>query len=355
MLEYPLTLAVLPLLCLRPRRGGASNDEVPVPGRVPALAAMLVVLGVVIVTRLVAAVPETVTVFLVIALFGLLGYVLSKLPAATSACLVAAVVLLSMFGDGDITQRERTFYGTYEIRASGDLASLSHGTTLHGLQSRVAGEEQEPATYYARSGPLGDIMEVDQPRDVVAVGLGIGTLAAYGRPGDTYTFLEIDQTVVDIARDERYFTYLSGSDADVSVQVGDGRLLAGELPPLNSDLVILDAFSSDAIPVHLLTHEAFDVYAEGLRDDGAIAVHISNRHFDLVPVLASAADHLGWEGVVRNYAGGDSLSTPSKWVLLTADNQLMHSLTLEPGWSSMSPSRRVPWTDDYSSVLTILR
>ena len=354
VLEYPLTLALLPLLCLGLRGESTSGKAPSVPGRRPVLLVMVLTLALLVATRLVPGVSGSITVFLAIAAFGLLGYVLSRLPGATAGCLVVVVVALTLFADGDIDSRERTFYGTYEVRTSGALTSLTHGTTMHGLQSRTAEEEREPTTYYARTGPLGDIMEVHGARDVIAVGLGIGTLAAYGESGDKYTFLEIDQAVVDIAQDQRYFTYLSGSDADVHVRVGDGRLLAGELPARQADLVVLDAFSSDAIPVHLLTHEAFDVYADRLRPGGAIAVHISNRHFDLVPVLAATADHLGWEAAVGSGVGG-GLSTPSRWVLLGSDQAAIDALSSRNEWSSLDASRRVDWTDDYSSVLTVLK
>lgn len=357
VLEYPLTLALLPLLCLLPRGLRARGGRIAVLRRRSVLAVLLLALGIAVVARLVPGDSGVVTAYLAIAAFALLGYVLSRFPAAASGGLVVLVVAGALFGNSDIAQRERTFYGTYEVKTAGSsLTSLSHGTTLHGLQSRTPTEEREPTTYYARSGPLGDIMDVVRPHDVVAVGLGIGTLVAYGAAGDAYTFLEIDRAVVDIAEDERYFSYLSGADADVQVRVGDGRLLATDLPAGGSDAVILDAFSSDAIPVHLLSHEAFDVYAERLRPGGAIAVHISNRHFDLVPVLAATADHLGWRGVVGNHpGGGDDLSTPSTWVLLTADPEVSDALSDRSGWRSLDASRRVVWTDDYSSVLTVLK
>ena len=153
-------------------------------------------------------------------------------------------------------------------------------------------------------------------RDVAVVGLGAGTVAAYGEPGQAMTFFEINPAVVSVARDPSLFTYLTDSSADVSVVTGDGRLGLESVPEASADLIVLDAFSSDSIPVHLLTQEAVRMYAARLRPGGLLAIHISNSTFDLRPVLRADADALGWAGLVGRGGGSDPGATPSTWVVL---------------------------------------
>ena len=160
----------------------------------------------------------------------------------------------------------------------------------------------EPLSYYHRAGPLGEVIEslqADHPSlRIGAVGLGAGAIAAYGRPGDSYRFFEIDPTVVDIARDAASFRYLADSPASIDVVVGDGRLELEETPPEAFDLLVLDAFSSDAVPVHLLTSEALDTAMRTVAPGGVIAVHISNRFLDLEPIVAAAARDNGFVSIL---------------------------------------------------------
>jgi hypothetical protein len=166
------------------------------------------------------------------------------------------------------------------------------------------------------------------------------------------TFFEIDPEIVDIARDRQFFTYLSDSKADVGTVVGDGRLEIAAEPKGSFDLVVLDAFSSDAIPMHLLTVEAMRTYADRLGPDGLLAVHISNRVFDLEPVLAGAARELGWTGAV-GYGGTGDGALPSKWVVLSPSRETARAFAGSPGWKALD-GPTVTWTDDYSSLLSVL-
>ena len=186
------------------------------------------------------------------------------------------------------------------------------------------------------------------------VGLGAGTVAAYGHPGESMTFFEINPAVVAVARDTHLFTYLHDSKADVHVVVGDGRLGLQNVPNASDDLIVLDAFSSDSIPVHLLTREAIEIYARELRPGGLLVFHISNNTFDLRPVLRAAADELGWTAIVGGSktprSRGDTRAPGSCW-----RGRRRTSVTCgSPGWSPL-PQRSVAWTDDYSSVLRVLR
>ena len=208
--------------------------------------------------------------------------------------------------------RDRTFYGSYRVTGTAERHSLIHGTTLHGWELLDGPNAGEPTSYYSRSGPIGDVMTAygGDPafRRVGLVGMGVGTLAAYGRPGQRMDFYEIDPAVVRIARDSGLFGFLGRSAADVRVVIGDGRLGLMGAPDAAYGLVVLDAFSSDAIPAHLLTEEAIAGYRRKLAPGGVLAVHITNRHLDLAPVLAAEAAAAGAGGRCgANESGGGDL------------------------------------------------
>ena len=183
---------------------------------------------------------------------------------------------------------------------------------------------------------------------------GAGTVAAYGTEGQRFSFVEIDPAVVDIAKDPRFFSYLADSKAEIDVQVGDGRLALEAMPDASLDLILLDAFSSDSIPVHLLTVDAMRSYASKLRSGGLLLVHISNRVFDLRPVVRGAADDLGWQAIYASKGGAVEGGSSSQWVALTADSARVEALQRQKGWGPL-PDRSITWTDDYSSVLSVLR
>ena len=232
------------------------------------------------------------------------------------------------------------------------LHSLVHGTTVHGSQFQDA-RGSEPTTYYVRNGPLGTIFGAGPFSDVAVIGLGAGGIAAYGEQGMDLTFFEIDPEIVDIAQNPRFFTYLRDSPARIDTVVGDGRLKIADEPRGAFDLVVLDAFSSDAIPMHLLTVEAMRTYAARLGEDGLLAVHISNRVFDLEPVLRGAARELGWHGAI-GYGGTGEGSQASRWVVLSPSGDVTARLAASTGWRPLG-GREVQWTDDYSSIVDVLR
>jgi SAM-dependent methyltransferase len=279
-------------------------------------------------------------------------------PAAwTSVVMVSGVVAVLFFG-GSVIERDRTFYGSYRVTGSGENHYLYHGTTLHGwevLRGRNAGE---PTSYYTRGSPIGDVMKAygDGPglARVALVGVGVGTLAAYGNSGQRFDFYEIDPAVVRIARDSGHFRYLSSSAADVRVILGDGRL---ELSRARSSygLIVLDAFSSDAIPAHLLTVEALEGYRRKLAPGGLLAIHISNRHLRLEPMLAAQARGLGMVAVQRHDSFPSRLGSASHWVVLARRDADIARLQDLPGWSPAKPEAGVrAWTDDYSSLVEVL-
>lgn len=191
------------------------------------------------------------------------------------------------------------------------------------------------------------------------VGLGTGALAAYGRTGQSMTFFEIDRATEKIARDPRLFRYLADSKAEVEVVLGDGRLSLQDESAGKFDLLVLDAFSSDAIPVHLLTKEAVELYQSRLRPRGLLLFHISNRHLDLAPVIANIARVTGLSGV-RQFDptfDADQGRLPSSWIVLTNDDDRLGRLASDPLWSDLREAGTSgrPWTDDFSHVLGALR
>ncbi|MGD8200810.1 fused MFS/spermidine synthase [Ornithinimicrobium sp. W1679] len=285
----------------------------------------------------------------------LLGWLAVRRPAPVAVA-IALVMTLPVFLGDPVIQRDRTFYGSYTVREADGVRVFTHGTTLHGQQS-LGEDSGEPRTYYARSGPVGSALDVlDNPASIGVVGLGVGTIAAYGQPGQRMAFFEIDPEVVEVASNPDLFTYLSTSPADIEHIVGDGRLTLAEQSPGSFDVIFLDAFTSDAIPVHLLTTEAFDTYDRALADGGLLMVHISNRVFDLEPVVASAADQLGWEALVGFVEADEQTGgTPTQWVALTSDPTLLQALQDDDQMWRTPGERRVTWTDDYSSVLRVLR
>ena len=260
----------------------------------------------------------------------------------------------------------RSFFGVYTIasRSDGDARLLLHGTTIHGVQLRGSAERERSATsYYAAPSGIG-LALATAPNDarIGVVGLGTGTVACYARPGQRWTFYEIDPAVADIARDPRQFTFLSRCLPDVPILIGDARLTLERAQSASLDLLVIDAFSSDSIPMHLLTLEAFEAYRRVLPRNGLLLIHISNRHLDLRPVVAEAASR-GWTARALRYSPTSAdisrnQHTASLWVALSPSPETIAALDkARPGaWQPLE--RRAgfrSWTDDYGSVLPVLR
>ncbi len=267
---------------------------------------------------------------------------------------------------------ERNFYGVVSVRelgepgSSSDRYALVHGVTIHGYQFVIGGLRDFPTSYYGETGG-GGLAILNHPKRghamrVGVLGLGIGTLASYGQPGDVYRFYEINPLVIQLAEGQGgYFSFLADSQAKIEIVPGDARLsLERELASIGSqnyDVLALDVFSSDSIPVHLLDREAFDLYLQHLQPDGILAVHISNSHLDFVPVVWTLADYFGLNRIVIEDPGLGVENLPSIWVLLTRDPSLIETPTLlsraRPMDGYVSPVRL--WTDDYSNLFQILK
>jgi spermidine synthase len=266
-----------------------------------------------------------------------------------------------------VLARERSFYGAYTVRASATYHHLQHGNTLHGAQDTRPAYRTTPLTYYHAGGPLGTLFARaprlapgSAPRRVAVVGLGAGTVACWGRPGERWTFYEIDPLMVRFARDPRLFTYLRDCPPRSDVVLGDARLSLARAPRGAYDLILLDAFSSDAIPTHLLTREAVALYLDRLAPDGVLAVHVSNRYLRLAPVVARLAAGAGAVAVEGRDVSGASLRNPflasSAWVIVARDHRALGALAAAPGWRDLAaPPDARPWTDDYTDVLAAVR
>jgi hypothetical protein len=230
------------------------------------------------------------------------------------------------------------------------------------MQSLDAGHRLEPLTYYHRTGPFGDaqqaIAHLREPGHVAAIGLGVGTLAAYVRPGQHWTFYEIDPAIERIARDTRLFTFLRECGAACEVRLGDARLSLAERGP-QYNLMVLDAFSSDAIPMHLLTDEAMAVYVARLAPHGVLAFHISNRHLALGGIVGRLAQAHGLVALQRRdrkrEAGWPPDKTPSEWVMMARTRDDLGGLAHDQAWTSPPVTASTPlWSDDFSNIFQVL-
>ncbi|HEV3049010.1 MAG TPA: fused MFS/spermidine synthase, partial [Longimicrobium sp.] len=219
---------------------------------------------------------------------------------------------------------------------------------------------REPLTYYLRRGPLGAVFSATADREgrrrVAVVGLGTGTTAAYARPGEEWTFYEIDPGILRIAGNPKYFSYLVDMPVRPRVVLGDGRLSLAREADRKFDLILLDAFSSDAIPVHLMTVEALDTYLARLAPRGMVVFHVSNRYLDLEPVVAALARERGLASRVGQGPDGErgTYESMSTWIALARTEADLGPLMVDANWWHPRLRRGVPaWTDDYSSLLTV--
>jgi hypothetical protein len=295
-----------------------------------------------------------------------LGLNASRLKLAALAALALALIRVYPADDGRV-ETVRSFFGVHKIvtTPSGQYHVLMHGTTIHGAQkfansdgTPVSGRP-EPITYYHKDGGIGQAIAAIRKRKgaplrVAVIGLGAGTLTCAAGPGESWKFFEIDQSMVDTARDPRYFTYVRNCQPGLSPVIGDARLTFAREPDKIYDLIIVDAYSSDAIPIHLATEEAMKIYKDKLAPGGAVVMHVSNRHLELSSVvvgIADANDLKSW--VYSEDSGRDSEYIFATSVVVSARAEAdIGALAASEQWEETAANRtqRV-WTDDYCNVL----
>jgi spermidine synthase len=287
-----------------------------------------------------------------------------RFAGCVAALLVSGTLVQSPFGHAVFA--ERTFFGVYRVRVDERLnyRFMFHGPTLHGMQSSLDARRTASLSYFHEAGPIGQVFKAvpvaASTPEVGVVGLGVGSLASYAGPAQRWVFYEIDPAVERVARDPAYFTYLRDCGARCEVIIGDARVSLGRARPQQFGLIILDAFSSDAIPIHLLTREALSVYLSRLAPGGVIALHISNLHLSLSPVLGQLAQAEGlaarWQ---REPATAGSLADgkfPSEWMVLARDPADFGALARDPRWiAPVVPAKTPLWSDDFSNILSVLR
>jgi len=259
---------------------------------------------------------------------------------------------------------DRNFFGVLKVADTGTPGDrnsrriLSHGSINHGAQFLQPDRRREPITYFHPDSGVGLAIRsrgFSNPLRVGIIGLGAGIIAANGRTGDVYRFYEINPLMVKIAKTE--FTYLRDSRAEVEVILGDARLSLEREPQQNYDVLIVDAFSGDAIPIHLLTREALQQYLRHIKKDGILALHISNRYIDLKPVIQRLAEKVGMEAIAVNTAGNPEIGAEAaEWILLSAARETLEKPPLRGAGKALHRTLDVRmWTDDYSSLFGLLK
>ena len=366
LLEYPLVVVLACLIRQRDEpRDGSSRDRL-LDFILPACAGLVTVgLAFLVDQYDVSTVVGVAIVFGVPLIF--INHHFRSRPVrfalAIGAVMVASIVYF------EIQQRtlhaERNFFGTLSVRFDPVSATriLNHGNTIHGRQSIDPNLQREPLSYFHREGPLGQIFEAFNANsaspNVAVVGLGIGSMACYALPDQHWTFYEINPAVVQIAQTTEYFTYLQKcAVSSTKIVLGDARLQLQNAPDQHYGLIVLDAFNSDAIPIHLMTQEAISLYMSKLATGGVLAFHISNRSLQLDAVLAALAKHNG--SMTLRLADGEHDPArgkdPSEWVVMARQSPAFDSLAQNPRWHSLEGrSGSFAWTDDFSNIVRVFR
>ena len=278
------------------------------------------------------------------------------LGGAISMALVWASVSYHQSKSEGVTWKGRNFYGSLKMYEYGGYRRMLHGQIIHGQQYVSDDLRRLPTTYFTPASGVGLAMLAKGekgPLHVGVLGLGVGTLVAYGRAGDIYRLYEIDPLVIELAQEK--FTYLSDTPAKLEIILGDGRLQLEREPSQQFDVLVMDAFSGDSVPVHLLTLEAFAIYFKHLKTDGVLAMNVTNAFLDLVPVLKRAADHYGKHIRLLEHPGDQGFAFASRWIVITDSKDFFDQTSLQAMREVDAPKDFVAWRDDYSSLLAVLK
>lgn len=378
LLEFPIAVTAAGLcVALSPGAGRWARD------RLHWGLTLVVTLGLISGTKLLPQYvdPELVLVVLITAGVALLLAITMK-PKLLAICAGAAIVWVQfhVWPTTSVLHRARSFFGIHRVEQDIDTPDprtgrvlpkyrrLVHGTTQHGIQSVEAHRACEPLAYYHKTGPLGDVLNETntEPEHIGVIGLGAGATACYATPLRRFTFYDVDPVVAQLAQQPEFFSYLTACGQDrCQIVIGDGRLRIAKADDQQFDMLLLDAFSSDAIPSHLVTREALALYVTKLKPQGLMVFHVSNRFLDLSIVLADLAADAKLAAIARN----DSPMTEdeydawlaagkadSAYVVLAPQSSSLDRLRAQRGWKELRPrGQPQPWTDDYSNLLSILK
>lgn len=362
VIEYPLVIVLVCLLLPHGRLGEGETHSRPLDFLAP-LAVGLFACGASFLVQRQGGVKAWFLLAFLISVA--VAYLLVERPHRFALTLGAVLLAggLMPWDANETLRTERNFFGVLRVLANRDTDTtlLLHGSTLHGSQYSAPDLRCEPTTYYHRQGPLGAIFEQYKMRpaspNVAVIGLGSGATAAYASAEQHWTFYEIDPAVIRIARDEGFFHYLNDCAASPpSHVVGDARLRIAEAPEGFYGLIVVDAFSSDAIPVHLLTREALRLYMSKLAHGGTLAMHVTNRHLNLVPVLSTIARAENLQCLTKfdNFKVGGGGRVVSRWVAISRTPEAVENLRADQGWHKQEVyEEKYLWTDDYSNVFSV--
>ncbi len=376
VLEYPLVLVVAALLIPAYRAADAPADTDALPSTPRALAMDLslpiglsaAVLLIDVGVRQLNLGSEFGARVVTLGLAAVLCFPFAERPLRFGLGIAAMLLASTSFEkDRRLLFAERRFFGISRVfvTGGGGFHELAHGNISHGAQNLDPAHRRDPLTYYTRSGPAGQLIlarqRIGAVKRVAVIGLGAGSLACYRREGESWTFYEIDPLVLRIARDARYFSYLRDCAPEAQVTLGDARISLASAADRTYDLMLLDAYSADAIPVHLLTREAIALYRQKLAPSGIIVLHVSNRYFDLESVVAALARDAGLVSLIRRDVALSKEEsrmgkTESVWMLLAEPTTALDEIAGDARWrrAAVAPGMKV-WTDDFSSTLSALR
>jgi hypothetical protein len=370
VLEYPLVIA---LACMLQRgESRESKSRFGLPDRyldiVYPLGLFVFTVGVTMLVPYLRVSSSTIKLLIVPGIpLVIINHFFRERPARFALGL-CAVILASLYYSGD-TDRSlhvaRNFFGTIRVAtdSTGRVNSLYSGNTVHGRQFVDQSRRCEPLSYHHENGPLGQVMAVFNAApanpNVGVIGLGVGAMAAYSKPDQHWTFYEINPDVINIARNSQHFTYLQNcASGSLSVVEGDARLSLQNAPEGHFGLIVLDAFSSDAIPVHLLTQHALDLYLSKLAPDGILAFHVSSRSLDLNPILADLAESRNLICIAFDDRKLSSVEgkDPSQWVVMARSPEEISYLSINTQWQRLTGRKgtRV-WSDDFSNILRAIK
>lgn len=377
VVEYPITLVLACLLGVKPDKANVettaqvqAESKKPILDIALPLAVFVVTSVVILVLQSRGKLNNTESLGLMFGVPALLAFGFSRRPLRFALAVGGIMLAGRLFYKGGLENQvelyERSFFGVHRITVDAQKRHrmLLHGNTMHGLESLDPALQGEPLAYYGRSGPVGDLFRalsqsLPSFQNIGLVGLGAGSIAAYAQPGQQWSFYEIDPIVARVASDPQYFTFLRDCRAPHKIILGDGRLKLESVSDGSFDVLILDAYSSDALPMHLLTREAIKLYRRKCAPHGVLAFNISNRHLDIEPVIANLAHDAGLYAVTRVH---QSLSkeelrigkTSSQWMAVARRKEDLGALNQNDQWEKARADATVGvWTDNYSSLLKV--